>query len=251
MRVEERIAAYARSCATGLTLETVCVGVGYTGVILSDGHGGVSYTFRNKLGPTCGVIRQAGKLKGLPAEEVINWMLSDNLAEASVGAAVVNAVLNRGYTRGNNIAEAVECSSDDVVGMIGWFCPLVWKYQEAKKFYIFEQEPESCAPSGKAVIMGEEQAYELLPECTKVVLTGTSFINKTADRLLAACRNAREIILVGASTPMCPAVLKEYGVTVLAGTQISDAPQMMRIIAEGGGGMDLSLASEKLLERIN
>lgn len=250
MRVEEQIAAYAKARATGLTLDSVCIGVGYTGVILSDGSGGVSYTFREHLGPSCGVIRQAGGLKGMPAEDVIPWTCSDNLAEASVGMAVVNAVLNRGYERGSNIAEAVECSSDDVVGMIGWFCPLVWKYQTAGKFYIFEQDPVSCAPSGNAQILDAERAYEILPGCTKVVLTGTSFINKTADRLLASCRNAREIILVGASTPMCPEVLKEYGVTILAGTQITDAPRMLRIIAEGGGGMDLSPASEKLLERI-
>lgn len=204
MRVEERIAAYARSCANGLTLDTVCIGVGYTGGMLSDGSGGVSYTFRESLGSSCGVIRQAGKLKGLPAEE-----------------------------------------------LVGWFCPLVWKYQKAKEFYIFERDPLSCVPSGTARRMDSETAYEILPKCTKVVLTGTSFINKTADRLLAACKNAKEIILVGTSTPMCPEVLKEYGVTVLAGTQITDAEQMLRIVAEGGGGMDLSPASEKLLERIS
>ena len=49
---------------------------------------------------------------------------------------------------------------------------------------------------------------------------------------------------------MCPSVLREYGVTMLAGTQITDAVRMFQIVAEGGGGMDLSLASEKLLERL-
>ncbi len=250
MRVEERIVEEAVKRAGDLSLQEVCIGVGYTGVVLSDGHGGVSYTFRESLGPSCGVIREAGKLRGTPVSEAARWMLSENLAEASVGAAAVNAVLNRGFLPGKNIAEAVSCTEDDVIGMVGWFCPLVWKFQQASRFYLFEQRPETCSPSGIAQIMEADLAPQYLGTCTKVVLTGTSFINGTADGLLAACRGAREIILVGASTPMCPPVLAEYGVTLLAGTQIRDAGRMMRIVAEGGGGMDLSPASEKLLERI-
>lgn len=250
MTVEEKIVRYAKERAENLTIDAVCLGVSYTGVLLSDGFGGTAYTFREHLGASCGVIRHAGSLKGRPASHVIDWMLSENPAEASIGAAAVNAVLNRGYKRGSNIAEAVSCHPDDRIGMVGWFCPLVWKYQEAEVFYIFEEKAASCPPSGKAQILEAEKAYDLLPACNKVVLTGTSFINKTADRLLSACTNAEEIILVGASTPMCPEVLREYGVTVLAGTQITDAGRMLRIVAEGGGGMDLSPASEKLLERI-
>lgn len=250
IRVEKRIVEEAEKRAGNLILEDVCIGVGYTGVRLSDGYGGVSYTFRDYLGPSCGVIRRPGTLKGTTAKEAVAWMLRENLAEASVGAATVNALLNRGFLPGANIATEVSCGEDDVIGMVGWFCPLVWKYQSAGAFYIFEQKPETCSPSGKARILEADQAEKYLPECTKVVLTGTSFINKTAGSLLAACRNAEEIIIVGASTPMCPSVLREYGVTMLAGTQITDADRMFRIVAEGGGGMDLSLASEKLLERL-
>ena len=250
MRVEEKIAEEAARAAGTLTLDTVCLGVGYTGVRLSDGYGGVSYTFRDELGPSCGVIRNAGTLKGMPASEAVRWMLSKNLAEASVGMAAANAILNRGFQKGKNIAEAVTCDSGDVIGMVGWFCPLVWKFQGAGRFYIFERRPETCAPSGTARILDSEKAQDILPECSKVILTGTSFINGTASGLLAACRNAKEIVIVGASTPMCPGVLREYGVTLLAGTQITDAGRMLRIVAEGGGGMDLSTASEKLLEEI-
>ena len=49
---------------------------------------------------------------------------------------------------------------------------------------------------------------------------------------------------------MCPEVFREYGVTVLAGSQICDADRMMNIVAEGGGGMDIAASSDKLFERI-
>lgn len=250
MVVEERIVARAKERAGGLTLENLCVGVGYTGVKLSDGSGGVSYTFREELGQGCGVLQNAGRLTGLPVEEVLDWAMSSNLAQAAVGVAAVNALLNRDFEQGPNIAQAVDCQEDDVVGMVGWFCPLVWRYQQAKALYIFEKDPDSASPAGKAQILGADAAYDILPKCNKVVLTGTSFINKTADGLLSACKSAKEIIIVGASTPMCPEVLREYGVTVLAGTRILDADRALRIVAQGGGGMDLSPASAKLFERI-
>lgn len=250
MTVEEKIVAQAKGRAGSLTLQDFCIGVGYTGVKLSDGSGGVSYTFRDSLGSACGVLQNAGKLQDIPVTEALDWALSENLAQASIGVATVNALMNRDYTRGPNIAQAIDCTPEDVVGMVGWFCPLVWRYQEAKALYVFERDPESEPAGGITQLLPSEQAYEILPRCNKVVLTGTSFINKTADSLLAACRNASEIIVVGASTPMCPSVLKEYGITVLAGTKITDADRALRIVAQGGGGMDLSPASEKLFERI-
>lgn len=33
-----------------LVVDRLCIGVGYTGIVLSDGYGGVSFTFREELG---------------------------------------------------------------------------------------------------------------------------------------------------------------------------------------------------------
>ncbi len=250
MNVTQRIIDCAKERAAGLFVEDFRIGVGYTGVKLSDGSGGVSYTFRNDLGPGCGVIMGAGRISGMTAEQALDWAMSKNLAQASVGIAAANALLNRDYERGPNIADAVDCDPDDVVGMIGWFCPLVNRYKGAKKLYVFERGVRLSTMRGAAELRPEEDESLLLPECNKVVLTGTCFINKTADALLAACGNAKEITIVGASTPMCPQVLREYGVTALAGTRIADADLALRIVAQGGGGMDLSPASIKLFERI-
>ena len=250
MDVTQRIIDCARERAAGIVVEDFCIGVGYTGIKLSDGSGGVSYTFRNDLGPGCGVLPGAGRIGVITAEKALDWALSKNLAYASIGIAAANALLNRDYEQGQNITDAIECAPDDIVGMIGWFCPLVNRYKDAKKLFVFERGARLAANRGAAELRPEEDEESLLPECTKVVLTGTCFINKTADRLLSACRNAREITIVGASTPMCPQVLKEYGVTALAGTRIADADLALKIVAHGGGGMDLSPASIKLFERI-
>lgn len=249
MSLTERIADFAAAMADGLQVEDLCVGVGYTCVRLSDDSGGLSYTFRHDLGASCGVLQKAGSLTGMQAAEAIGWAGSRNLAAAAVGMATINAVLNRRFSAGPNIAEALDCQAEEVVGMVGYFCPLVWKFQKAKHLYIFERG-RKAGSAGHAEILPEEEEAAFLPQCDIVVMTGTSFVNQTADAILSCCSRAREVIVVGASTPMCPEILRDAGVTVLAGTRVTNAAAAMRIAAQGGGGMDFFRASMKLLERI-
>ncbi len=250
MSVMKEIAERASARAAGLTVEELCIGVGYSVVKLSDGSAGAAYTFRRELGESCGVLPGAGRLNGTEAGTLLDWADSRSLARSALAVATVNALLNRDYERGGNIVHAVECGETETVGMVGWFCPLVNRYSRAAKLYIFEKALRSSPLPDNTEAHGEEEETALLPHCDQVVLTGTAFINSTADALLEASRNARELVIVGASTPMCPEVLGRYGVTVLAGTRILDADMALRIVAQGGGGMDLSPASAKLLERI-
>ena len=243
----EEIIAHAAAQAEDLWVTDLVLGVGYTAVRFSPEHCGVCYTFREELGFSCGVLDHAGTYQGRPAIQLLDWAASNNLAQASVGWAAINALLNRGYPEGENIGDAVSCNSQDKVGMIGFFCPLAAKFSRlAKEFYIFEKRPAPGANVHNAAEMDE-----LLPQCDIVVLSATSLVNHTAESILALCSNAREIIMVGASTPMAGPILRRYGVTMLAGTEICNGDLALRIVAQGGGGMDLGRAGRKTLLRIN
>ena len=109
---------------------------------------------------------------------------------------------------------------------------------------IFEREPV------KPGFLPAAREPELLPQCDLVILSSTTLINKTAEQILGWCTKARQIVMVGATTPMAPEVLRRYGITALAGTKITDADTAMRIVMQGGGAMDLAPASEKLFETI-
>ncbi len=63
-----------------------------------------------------------------------------------------------------------------------------------------------------------EKQPELLPSCDVVLLSGTTTINGTIDSLLEFCSGAREIVMVGPSTPMYPPGWQGSGITVLAGS---------------------------------
>lgn len=222
------------------------IGVGYTGVKLSDNSGGTGFTFRNELGLQNGVMKIAGRLQGMPATEAVEMAMSVNLAEASLGVATINAVLNRDFEQGENALEVIDLRPEDVVGMVGYFFPVAKQLQgKVSKLYIFEKkltEPELLPDWA-------ENIY--LPQCDAVIITGVTFINKTVDHVLSLCRMAKEIVIMGPSTCMAPEVLGKYGVTVLAGSRVTDADLLLRIIAQGGGGMDINRCTEKLCVRIS
>ena len=79
----------------------------------------------------------------------------------------------------------------------------------------------------------ESAAAETLPQCHVVILSATTLLNRTLDDLLACCRNAREIAIVGPSTPLLPAVFADGGVTLLSGVQVVNGERELRVVSEG------------------
>lgn len=241
----DELLAYAEPLAEEASIRELCFGLGYTGVLLSDGRSGLCYTFRNDLGRGCGVVPGAGKLQGMPVSQALSWAKKKNPAQAALGIATLNALCNQRFPQGENVVQAVQCRETDRVGMVGDFCPLRGKFQkEAAAVYVFEREP--LLPG----FFPEEQEQELLPLCDLVILSSTTLITGKIDDILAACTKAREIVLVGASTPMAPEIWEKYGVTALAGTGVEDGATALRILAQGGGAMDLSPVSRKLFHRM-
>ncbi|HHV35949.1 MAG TPA: DUF364 domain-containing protein [Syntrophomonadaceae bacterium] len=245
MLITQKVAAEALKKVEGLTIADLCVGVGYTGVKLSNGTGGTCFTFRHELGLKSGVIQGAGTLIGMPAAVAVQMAMSTNLAEASVGVATINAILNENYDEGKNAVDMMDVRETDTVGMVGYFYPVAKQLQgTVKKLYVFERNitEEGLLPDWS------ENIY--LPECDVVMITGVTFINKTIDHVLSLCKKAKEIVIMGASTCMAPEVLKDYGVTLLAGSRVTDSDLLLRVIAQGGGGLDVLKYTQKLCVRL-
>ena len=110
----------------------------------------------------------------------------------------------------------VDVLPTDTVGMVGYIEPIAEKLLERAKLIVFDS---GVSKSGRQIdiISKMEDQPKLLPSCDVVLITGTTIINGTIDELLNLCKNAREIVLVGSSTPMFPEAFKKTNVTVLAG----------------------------------
>ncbi|NCB50629.1 MAG: hypothetical protein EOM54_01925 [Clostridia bacterium] len=226
----------------------VRAGLGYTCVMLEDGACGLAYTFRNELGDCCGIMSIAGSMTGMDAEEIIPWVKSGNRLKAAIGLAAINAVINaqEKIPDSGNVMEALSVGPSDTFGMVGNFKPILESVkQKTNKIYVFERnvQPESG-------LFPSESIPEHLPKCDVLVVTATSIINHTFDDIAPYWKSARQICLVGPSTPLCPEVFKNYGVTLLAGSVVKKAGLILQIVSQGGGTMSMKPAVLQVLVRV-
>lgn len=246
--IVQRLIDKVKRDAASRTLAELRIGIGYTAVLLDDGSCGVSYTFRNELGPQCGLIEEAGDLAGTNCSQIIDWAMDLNLAKCAVGIACINAVLQRGlegFCTGNAL-EHIDFRPGDTVGMIGYFKPVLDRVEgKAKDIYIFERN----ITDGGLMPDWAEDIY--LPKCDVVIITGTTLLNKTLDGILEKCEKAREVVIMGPTTSLCPEVYRDHGVTLLAGVRVVDAQRVLKVAGEGGGGLALKDSVVQIFRRID
>ena len=229
--------------AAGCAVTDVRIGLGYTAVQLDDGNCGLAYTFREGVQAGCSVIQTAGTLVGQQASELAVWARSPDPLAAAVGLATLNALIRvpAGAVE-TDLLGLLGCEPDDVVGMVGYFGPLVEPLRKrCSALHILERQPS--AGSG---LLPESAANEILPKCQIAILSATTLLNRTIDSLLRLCQNAREIAILGPSTPMLPEAFASHGATLLSGIQVIDPQRALRVVSEGGGTRQFGAAVRKL-----
>jgi uncharacterized protein len=108
-------------------VKEVRIGLGYTAVQLESGRTGVAFTFRQDLPGRCSIFHGLRSLTGRKTEDLIPLLDSNEKIEAAVGLATVNALSNFhpcGALEGD-ILKILNIHPEDMVGMVGYFGPLV------------------------------------------------------------------------------------------------------------------------------
>ncbi|MBI5444411.1 MAG: DUF364 domain-containing protein [Deltaproteobacteria bacterium] len=210
----------------------VRIGLGYTAVQVESGAVGLAYTFRDDLPGGCTAFRGARPLAGRKAADILPYLDSTDKLEASVGLATVNALVSRDVVHAfkGDVLDALDLRSSDLVGMVGFFDPLVKPLRDrVRELRIFELAPRAEG------LFGSEVAGEWLPRCDVALITSTTLLNATLDDLLAACRGCRQVALLGPSTPLVPGAFTGTPVTHLSGVLVADPEGVLRAVSEGGG----------------
>ena len=238
--VKYRILEAAKPHLEGKTVKDLVVGISLIAVQLSDETVGVSYVLRYALPPECGAFGYARNAIGMSAWEVANWSVAgeDNIAR-SIGGAVLAAAsqsLDIADDTDDKCHYGMDITPEDTVGMIGFIRPVAKTLEkQVKKLYVFDEGVSLY--EGTIRVCGMDQQPLLLPECTKMIITGSSTINGSIDGLLQMASNATQIAMVGSSTPMFPEGWKDTKVTALAGSwwPKERKDDIFRIISQGGG----------------
>ncbi|HUT77904.1 MAG TPA: DUF364 domain-containing protein, partial [Polyangia bacterium] len=232
MSVATRIVSCLIGPAGEARVSDVRIGLGYTAVSLSNGRAGVAYTFLDEARGGCSVFAGIRPLVGRPATDLLALLVSGDPIEAAVGLACANALANRRDENhlDGNVLDHIGIGTADNVAMVGNFAPLVEEIEKhSRSLTIFERIEQ---PSG--FLRPEKEALEALPRCDVAIITATAIINRTIDDLLSAAANAREVVILGASTPLVPDVFTGKA-TVLSGVVVKNPDGVLRVVSERGG----------------
>jgi len=222
-------------------LEDVRIGLLYTGVKLSSGHGGVAYTFIEETAPFLHEICLSIKedISGRSLREAAKLASSWNLIEASIGVAALNAASSIVFEkeadryRFSNIDVTDLVKKDDKVVMIGLFKPIIpGILKKTDNLVVIERCPIKM--EGMEILPDFAAEYTV-PNADVVIATGSTLVNKTLDRLLELGKNAREFILLGPTASVIPGPLFKRGVTAIMGAHVTNVDLMLKVVSEAGG----------------
>ncbi|MEK6765855.1 MAG: DUF364 domain-containing protein [Planctomycetota bacterium] len=246
--------------------EDIRIGVFYTGVVLSSGHAGMSYTPVQEIPEAVCCPRShakmpaAGELLNFQITDLMDYALDDNALKAAVGMATLNALsailLAEDACRYKpsaygNALDLVEITSEDTVAMVGAFPPFIKRIQEiTKNLFVIDKNPKVVGKGDTIKIESADRLEEIIPQANIIVITGVTLVNHTLGPILELAERATEIVVVGPTASVYPEPLFKRGVTVLGGVRITDAARMIHLIGEAGSGYDFfENCAEKVIMR--
>jgi uncharacterized protein (DUF4213/DUF364 family) len=225
-------------------IDYLCLGLGYTAVMTSQGHLGLAYTyFDHKTG--CTLIRDYQDFEGRTATDLLALIHSAAPLEKSMALALVNALclpdlIPLPPDRGNDILfDCLGVGPGSKVAMVGFFKPLV-----------------SLLTSKGAVVevlddfrsMGQKEAfYEKLGRwADAAIITSTSLLNNSFEEIAARLAPDVRAALVGPSTPMVADAFSDWPmIKALAGTVPIENEPILKAVRHGLGTPYLHKYSKK------
>ena len=207
-------------------VRNIVIGVHWT--LVCSKYGGLASTLTN-----CGPhghshLREVGNLHQKTAQELAQWIKSDNLLEASIGMAAINSLLDvdESKLREINASEVIaQKAANKNLVVVGHF-PFVEKIKSVtNNCWVIEKNPYGDD-------FPEEASADYIPQADVVAITGTSLINHTIEPLLSLCKPQSTIILLGPSTPLAP-VLFSHGIKYLSGSRILDEEACALTVTQG------------------
>ena len=232
-----------------ITLRNVIIGAGYTAVELSTGHIGLCYSFQRENPFLHSKLNDmAGTLSGSYTHDMLEMAKSWNLGESILGVATINALSQLIFDRfqeykilKGNVMDHLNIKNSDRIVFIGNIKPLVERVEnKVAEIIVLERDPQKkskhCLP--------DTLAEEVVPDADITIITGTSFVNGTLDRLIALSKGSKERVLVGATASFVPDPVFQRGITLIGGMKTLNSTYLIRIVSEGGGTKQLKRASE-------
>ena len=196
-------------------------------VVLDSGAIGLSYVLLDDtLAALAGLDGRS--LIGTDALALARLWRDGRGAARTLGFAAVNALSRHLFDRDGLVPPdapdsigGLDPQPGEHIGMVGFFPPLVRPVTErGARLTVLELRADLAdAHPGFDVTLDPAA----LRACDKVLMTSTVLLNDTLDAVLANCRQARAVAMIGPGAGCLPQPLFDRGVTTVGGTWITDA----------------------------
>ncbi len=193
--------------------------------------------------------RDMGHLAEKTTLELAEYARSWNLVEASLGVAAINSMLIPKKTIDANAQEIILAKAEGKrVAVTGAFPFTPQLKKIAKQVWVFELEPSFIDPAQG--IITETAAEYVIPDSDIFILTGSTLINKSMERLLELARMAKTYtVVLGPSTPLSE-VLFDYGVSMIAGAQVVKPEPVLLKLSQSGGMLDTKVCPGEIIFKV-
>lgn len=236
-----------------LTVERAVLGLFFSGVKLSSGHGGLCFTPIKEIPEavccpsSAAAMPLSGKLSGRKVSSYIDDIFGSNILRKTLGIATLNALStlcwDRGckgdyeIVKGVDAFDEVDISKDDKVVVVGALTPIIKRLiKEENDFKILEMDSSTLKDHEMKYFAPANTAEKYVPDADVLVITGVTLINNTLEGLLSFAKKGARIIVTGPTASSLPDAFFSRGVTVLGGIIVTNPDEVLDIISEAGSG---------------
>jgi uncharacterized protein len=236
-----------------ITVERTVIGLFFTGVKLSNGIAGACATPIKTIPEAvcCPSSAMAmpfpGKFKGRPALALAHEGLAAGGIRRAVGIAAMNALADTCWRRrphplmelksGVDAFDATEIRPGDKVVVVGAFVPFLKALKARRQpFLVLEQDPATLKADELPFFRPAEMADSVVPEADVLLVTGTTLLNDTLERLLSFARPDARVTMVGPTVGLLPDAFLARGADILGSVRIVAPDEFLDVLAEGGSG---------------
>jgi uncharacterized protein (DUF4213/DUF364 family) len=157
--------------------------------------------------------------------------------------ALSSAVINAGHYHiipHTDPFDLVKIHPGDKVTLVGAFSSYIRKLRETScKLRVLELDETAMRAENKKYYRPAHHADKVIPDSDLLIITGSTLVNNTLNKLTQLCCSHTKVILVGPSAGLLPEVLFLKGIDIIGSLRITDTDAAMRTVAEGGTGYHL------------
>ncbi|NLL81134.1 MAG: DUF364 domain-containing protein [Tissierellia bacterium] len=241
------------SSLSDITVERAVLGLFFTGVKLSTGHGGLCFTPIKEMPEavccpsSARAMPMSGRLQGRPVLDYLEDVFSDNILKKSLGIATLNALSMHIWNQepNNDYETLVGVDAFDEINIelynktvvIGALVPMLKRLTRADAdFKVMEQDMRTLKGKELEHYIPPSEGSSYIPDADLLIITGVTILNDTIEDILKLAKPGAEILVTGPTASMLPDAFFKYGITMLGGIQVTKTDELLDLISEGGSG---------------